>query len=74
MIAVEAPSPQMMSKETFEWGLDTTLMWFDSEADTCNLHWAVLTLVWLCHLWLRLKNSTSVTEGFHSTSHQMSEF
>ena len=27
-----------------EWGLDTALMWRDSAADTCNLHWAVLAL------------------------------
>lgn len=71
---VEAQSSQMMSKEAVEWGLDTALMWFDSVADTCNLRWAVVTLVWLRFLWLRLKNSTSVTEGFHLMSHQMSEF
>lgn len=71
---MEAPSPQMMSKEAIEFGLDTALMWCYSEADTCNLHWAVLALVWLCFLWLWLKNSTSVTEGFHFLSHQMSEF
>lgn len=64
----------MMSKEAVEWGLDTALMWFDSAADTCNLHWAVLALVCLRFLWLRLKNSTSVTEGFHLTIHRMSEF
>lgn len=64
----------MMNMEAAEWGLDTGLMWFDSAADTCNLHWAVLALVWLRFLWLRLKNSTSVTEDFHLMSHQMSEF
>ncbi len=63
----------MMSMEAAEWSL-TALMWFDSAADTCNLHGAVLALVWLCFLWLRFKNSTSVTEDFHLMSHQMSEF
>lgn len=71
---VEAQGPQMMSLEAAEWGLDTALMWVDSGADTCNLRWAVLALLWLCFLWLRLKNSLCVTEDFHLMSHQMSEF
>lgn len=63
----------MMSREAVWWFFEETLMWFKSEGVTCNLRWPVLTLLWPYFLWLRLKNSSSMTEGFHFTSHQMSQ-
>lgn len=50
------------------------LMWFSSAADTCNLHWAVLLLLWLFFLWLGLTNKPSVTQDFHLVSHRISDY